>query len=93
MLATTDLELLQRDGCKLATPNGLLVQLTQEVGDPCTTGCSYYNGGKCPAFRLHNTRSPHRPPEVQKGLTMKQIANKYGISLNEARRRKLHGTL
>jgi hypothetical protein len=65
--------------------------------NPCQ-GCPAFNNGRCAAFRQYNTgakSTPVPPPDNKhpSGLSMRQIAEKLGISLSEARRRKVQGTL
>lgn len=75
--------------------------------DPCTTGCPAFKGGACSAYQKYNrtvihervnkattlkaATTPNNGSGEWAGLSMKQIAAKEGISLNEARKRKRGG--
>lgn len=83
----------------------LLVIETQR--DPCTTGCPAFKGGACLAYQKYSrmairergnkavtlkaATTPNNGSGEWAGLSMKQIAAKEGISLNEARKRKREG--
>ncbi len=83
----------------------LLVHET--LGDPCTTGCPAFKGGACPAYQKYSrtavrervnkaatlkaATTPNNGSGEWAGLSMKQIAVKEGVSLNEARKRKREG--
>lgn len=96
--------------CQLANPPELFNGLVAATrGDPCTTGCVYFDKGKCPAYlkwhsvpveaAWHKKQDEVRAHTDQSGLiggkwsgmTIRQIAEKEGISLGEARRRKQAG--
>lgn len=74
--------------CKLLTPLPLFLGLHQATnGDPCTTGCAYFNGGKCPAYRkLTIPSKPEAQQEPQE--TVRETAARLGISISEVRRRR-----
>lgn len=100
MLTTINPSVLKDAGCQLATRPQLFVGLCQVTNnDPCKTGCVFFEGGRCPAYRkYHSNFNKVAPGPVDPliggawaGMTMKQIAAKEGISLNEARRRKQDG--
>jgi len=70
-------------------------------GNPCP-GCPALQGGKCRAYLAFNTGASKPivvPPTVASnslnypGMSVRQIAEKLGVSMNEVRRRKLAGTL
>ncbi len=105
-----NLKVLESDGCQLAYPADLFKGLMAAThGDPCRTGCAYFNDGKCPAFLKHDSeeqdkraraKAEHARSQTDQsgliggewlGMTIRQIAEKEGISLNEARRRKQDG--
>lgn len=66
--------------CQLLNPMHLFLGLhTATGGDPCTTGCTYFNGGKCPAYLALQ-------PETVRGM-----ARRLDISISEARRRRAKG--
>ena len=83
----------------------LLVIATQR--DPCTTGCPAFKDGACLAYQKYSrtaicerndkvaalkvATTPNNGSGEWAGLSMKQIAAKEGISLNEARKRKREG--
>lgn len=101
-------EELQVAGCIQCKSNmhramfqGLMFVTNQNV----CNGCPAYNNGKCEAFKKFHTGAPKlKAPQRQcspsntttpglNGLTVKQIAEQLGISINEVRRRKVAGTL
>lgn len=50
------LAILKKDGCELSEPQELFVAILVEThGDPCTTGCAYFKGGKCPAYQKYHS--------------------------------------
>ena len=56
-------------------------------GDPCTTGCAYFKGGTCPAYRKLNT--PAKATAGQEPQeTVRETAKRLGISISEVRRRR-----
>ena len=83
----------------------LLVIETQR--DPCTTGCPAFEDGACLVYQKYSrtailertdkaamlkaATTPNNGSGEWVGLTMKQIAAKEGVSLNEARKRKRGG--
>ena len=51
-----DLAKLHEDGCELSSPPELFrLLMLSTFGDPCTTGCSYFNNGKCPAYNKYHS--------------------------------------
>ena len=75
-------------GCELAHPLIIFIAVYGATGgDPCTTGCLYYRGGACPAYR-----KLFRPILAQMGTpeteTVAQQAARLGISKSEIRRRR-----
>ena len=77
--------------CKLCKPINTLIGLHNITnGDPCTTGCSYFNNGKCKGYiNLSNT---------VKGIKSHRMTNsEIGIELNCSKRQiskmKKEGTL
>ena len=74
--------------CELSSPLGIFVgvyELTR--GDPCTTGCAYYRGGACPAYRklFRPILAQMDKPETE---TVAQQAERLGVSKSEIRRRR-----
>ena len=64
-------EAFRRAGCQLFLPSPtIFLGIYQATNsDPCTTGCAFYRGGKCPAFlQLYKNNGPKR--EVKK-VTLK----------------------
>lgn len=71
-------------------------------GNPCA-GCPAFNGGRCKAYQAHHEDARRVPIKVDPkipsnsdnypGMSVKQIAEKLGVSMSEVRRRKLTGTL
>lgn len=103
-LLTLDVHRLYDDGCQLKPKEVLAGIMADTNNDPCTTGCAYFDDGKCPAYRRHfgiinpksapNAHATHHDKLIGgrwTGKSMKQIAAAEGISLNEARRRKERG--
>jgi len=74
--------------CQLANPVNIFMAIYQATGGhPCTTGCAYFNGGKCPAYLKLNVpakaEAQQRPQE-----TVRETAVRLGISISEVRRRR-----
>ena len=76
-------------GCELARPDvRMLIGIYDATGgNPCTTGCAYYKGGACPAYRKL-TLPVNVAVGQQQGETVREMAARLGISLSEARRRR-----
>ena len=48
-----DLQAFLDVNCELAKPLGLFIDLHRAThGDPCRTGCAYFKGGQCAAFKV-----------------------------------------
>ena len=78
-------------GCELATPFILFVMIHQKTrGDPCTTGCAYYENGKCAAYRKLFMPAQTKPntSTQQHGETVRETAQRLGISISEVRRQR-----
>lgn len=57
------------------------------AGQVCDTGCAWFDGGKCPAYR--NLTIPAKPAAQQEPQeTVRQTAARLGISISEVRRRR-----
>lgn len=98
---------LEASGCQLIRPQLVFIAIYRETnGDPCTTGCAYYERGTCPAYIKHYSdkrkkklaqekKSATLPPGTRDhpGKTVAEIAKILGISKNEVRRRKASGKL
>ena len=98
---------LMRDGCQLAENPIVFRGLMESTNnDPCTTGCAYFEGGRCLAYKKYHTNQysggcgPAKQPSEQEkllggkwqGMTAKQImVAEGGISRNEFQRRKQAG--
>ena len=51
-----DLDQLEEAGCQLAKPPEMFKALMLATnGDPCTTGCAFFDGGKCSAYLKHHS--------------------------------------
>ena len=74
--------------CQLLKPFDMFMALHQAtLGDPCTTGCSYFNGGKCEAYR--KLTIPAKAEAQQEPMeTVRETAARLGISISEVRRRR-----
>lgn len=95
MPITTNINVLKADGCQLAEPAIVFYGIhNATAGDPCKTGCAYFNDGKCPAYRKHHTdfKKPDGSPKAPE-KTIKQWATELGISVSEVRRRKANNAL
>ena len=80
-------QFLEREDCQLTTPRGLFIGIYQATnGNPCTTGCAYFEGGKCPAY-VALTRKPVIPSSPQ-GETVREAAVRLGVSVSEIRRQR-----
>ena len=59
-------------------------------------GCSAWDGGRCRGYKKYHTgaQMPKAPSkQIKPEVTVKQWAERLGISKNEVRRRKFAGTL
>lgn len=75
-------------GCELAKSPLIFLGLHKVTrGDPCTTGCAYFNSGKCPAY-LKLFKPQQAKLVVQQGETVREEAARLGISISEVRRRR-----
>jgi len=101
-LLTQDFVVLQQDGCLLAdTPPVFMGLMATTNNDPCTTGCAFFDNGKCTAYRKHHTdvkrtvvASLPRDELIGgkwKGMTTKQIIDQEKISRGEFQKRKNAG--
>jgi len=74
--------------CQLLKPIELFIGLHGATnGDPCTTGCAYFNGGKCAAYRkLTIPAKVEAQQEPQE--TVRETAARLGVSISEVRRRR-----
>lgn len=53
-----DLEQLKQDGCQLVEPKERFAALmVASSGDPCTTGCTYFKAGTCPAYQKYHSKA------------------------------------
>ena len=60
-----DLKKLENAGCQLAYPPALFQGLLKAThGDPCTTGCAYFDEGKCPAYRRYHSEARFQAAEA-----------------------------
>lgn len=102
-LVTKNVDKLYRDGCQITPTEVLLGLMATTNDDPCTTGCAFFNGGQCSAYRLNHSDILIQPvslPTIQQAMSaslisgqwagkgLKQIAKELGISQNEAQRRR-----
>lgn len=56
-------------------------------GDVCTTGCAWFDSGKCPAFRKMTI--PAKVEAKQEPMeSVRETAARLGISISEVRRRR-----
>ena len=77
--------------CELANRIDMFVTVhTLTGGNPCTTGCAYYSGGKCRAHLVLNRKEPtvKAPVVPEYSETVKQEADRLGVSISEVRRRR-----
>ena len=59
-------------------------------GDPCRTGCAWYQGGKCPEFqRLTNIKTKPKTPT----WTNAEIAKELNCSTRAVAKKRKAGTL
>lgn len=74
--------------CQLLRPIELFVGLHGATGgDPCTTGCAYFKGGRCPAYM--KLIIPAKVEAQQEPMeTVRETATRLGISISEVRRRR-----
>ena len=74
--------------CQLLEPFPIFIGLYRVTGgDPCTTGCAYFKGGKCPAYMKLNI--PAKVEAQQEPMeTVRETAKRLGISISEVRRRR-----
>lgn len=76
-------------GCELAKPIGLFLGVFAATnGDPCTTGCAYYKGGNCPAYRAMKDAPQKKVAQQEPTETVRETAKRLGISISEVRRRR-----
>lgn len=86
----TLMQFAERDDCQLAKPVAMFYGLYLVTGgDPCTTGCAYFNGGKCPAY-LALTK-PSVTATSPQGETVREAAARLGLSISEIRRKRKQG--
>ena len=80
-------QFLERDDCRLLDPLPLFIGIHQATnGDPCTTGCAYFDGGKCSAYTA--LTKPAATPTSPQGETVREAATRLGVSISEMRRRR-----
>jgi hypothetical protein len=73
--------------CRLLKPLPIFIGIyTATSGDPCTTGCAYFEGGNCPDYRKLNTPAKKQVQQPQE--TVRETAIRLGISISEVRRRR-----
>lgn len=83
----TLLQFLESDDCQLAAPAPVFIGIWHATGgDPCTTGCAYFEGGKCPAYRA--LTKPAVVADSPKGETVREAAARLGVSISEVRRQR-----
>lgn len=81
----------QKTDCQLLEPIHIFVGIYQATGgDPCTTGCAYFNGGACAAYRKLNIPSVSAVQQASME-TVRETAIRLGISISEVRRRRRNG--
>ena len=59
----------------------------QTTGQVCTTGCAWFDGGKCPAYRKM-TIPAKAAAQQEPQETVRDTAKRLGISISEVRRRR-----
>ena len=80
-------QFVEREDCRLVNPEQMFIAIYQATrGDPCTTGCAYFEGGECPAY-LALTKKPVVPSSPQ-GETVREAAQRLGVSISEVRRQR-----
>jgi hypothetical protein len=55
-------------------------------GNVCQTGCAWYEGGRCPAYRTLTAKPVL--PDAPKGETVREAAARLGVSISEIRRQR-----
>ena len=76
-------------GCILTETINLFLSLYAVTdGDPCTTGCAYYEGGKCPAYRSMIGAPQKKAAQQEPQETVREAAARLGVSISEVRRRR-----
>ena len=81
------------ESCKLRTPFPLFIMIHNKTnGDPCTTGCAWFDNGNCEGYK--NLQYRIEPEIVKKSiLTNKEIAKDLGCSKREVSRMRKNGIL
>lgn len=79
-------------GCEIAvrSPN-LFDGLFQATNaDPCTTGCAYFEGGRCDAYRqILKKRNENKNNTIRSlGESVKDEAARRGISISQVRKER-----
>lgn len=115
MAKLLNLDQVAADGCQLAEPQAMFMELIIVTsGDPCRTGCAYFDAGHCPAYQKHHEypkegrrrEAAAKAAEREKqnrirgndliggqyaGMSIRQIAQHTGLSLNQVRDKKQQG--
>jgi hypothetical protein len=73
--------------CYLTDGNGIPFETLYSYanGKLCGTGCAFYSGGRCPAYRKL-IAAGDRPIQQAPTETVRQQAERMGISISEVRR-------
>ena len=80
-------QFLEREDCQLANPRDLFIAIHYATGgDPCTTGCAYFEGGKCHAYVALTRKLTILTSPI--GETVREAAARLGVSISEIRRQK-----
>lgn len=78
--------------CQLFNPLQMFVYIHHATkGDPCTTGCAWYQDGECPGYKkLHD-----RPAKIIKShlITNSEIAKQLNCSKRKVAKTRKAGTL
>ena len=65
--------------------------------DPCTTGCAWYEGGKCPGFKMLEKRRAAHQDNVKRITSVEptnaELAQKMGITKRQVSKLKKEGKL
>lgn len=77
-------------GCTFAleAPMPFMAVHQATVGRVCDTGCSWYTNGKCAAYRSLTATAEGQSVRPDAGETVRQEAERRGLSINEVRRQR-----
>lgn len=70
------------------SPTPFLAVHRVTVGRVCDTGCAEFNDGKCVAYKALVATATGQPVRVDAGETVRQEAQRRGLSISEIRRQR-----